>query len=312
MDASRTVPYQPETEAIEPTDFARRCAICGNLRTATPKHLPDCRLAYRNCPGCVDPLSHSHLKECWLSVAPDALARDAEPGVDIPGHGVQPYVYPPAQTGSAPGLHVAVKPAPQPLSDYLKWNPAETVDKAFEATRAALLGQLLFAAKDLAAQSIFPMRTSTEPVWRCRECGRAVIGCGELKHRNTCRVGRVMEVIFRLTELSAGEAVSAIGKEGAAPVAEGDGRAGDGKSPREGLDGVPVGISGPDSERDWECDNCGETGGTSWELERLGVPADMAPPPGRLEANQFLLPRAGEWFLFTHRCAAGHGEGGAR
>jgi hypothetical protein len=69
------------------SDLGLRCPHCLNLRGATPLHKPDCPLAYRNCPGCIDPFGAEHVAFCRLSAALDAARNRKEEDAQSAGPG---------------------------------------------------------------------------------------------------------------------------------------------------------------------------------------------------------------------------------
>jgi hypothetical protein len=113
--------------------------------------------------------------------------------------------------------------------------------------RGRLLGQLIFAARDLAHHTISHIEVDVgEPhsaiLWTCRECKRSAFRVAPIQHRDRCRVGRVLRLLEQLCALDISTLIS--DEKEVAPAGEiGDrapGVAGAGMRPRaQALYGEP-------------------------------------------------------------------------
>jgi hypothetical protein len=167
-------------------------------------------------------------------------------------------------------------------------DPAIAAHDAQVAHREGLLAQLLFAARDLAEQSILgggwlAVADMPAPACWCREC-QMTEHLGRLQHTDTCRAGRVLRIVAEL--------ILTLDPKRKETATDGErGSAGDGIRPR-GL-----------TER--VCLKCGARGGrwiiaevpaATFDVSRLGL--------NRLVGTAW---KSDEVAIFTHRC-----EGGAQ
>ncbi|UWZ84620.1 hypothetical protein [Occallatibacter riparius] len=168
-------------------DASLRCRDCHRPRHSTPRHAPDCRYAYQNCPGCTS--RGAHLASCPLSTQLRRPDDTCCPGVDMPGVGavhthecrVQRQVLRASAPYAAP-----VKPALE-ASDF--------------AGYAGPFGQLLFAARDLARSRVIGADALTMPRDWCLECDRSVSPDGS-GHLEPCRTGRVLDLVARICAIA--------------------------------------------------------------------------------------------------------------
>lgn len=116
---------------------------------------------------------------------------ETRPGDEVRLSRLKPYQA--VAPGRAPGTHDVYTCAYCP----------RVYEQAHLRTCDALLGQLLFAARDLAANHIVLERDGDRADLVCSECREVQVSDSYLRHTLTCRSGRVLRILESLMALEA-------------------------------------------------------------------------------------------------------------